>query len=51
MKGGIDFNPYLDLGYEKKNEGLRKGNECFLSHQSIPKKGWVMIHYGVKLQK
>jgi len=39
MKGGIDFIPYLDIRYVKKIEGLGKGNEAFLSHQSIPKGG------------
>ena len=39
MKGGIDFIQYLDIRYVKKIEGLGKGNEAFLSHQSIPKGG------------
>ena len=43
MKGGIDFIPYLDIRYVKKKiQGLGKGNEAFLSHQSIPKGGGVL---------
>jgi hypothetical protein len=39
MKGGIDFNPYLDLGYEKKMKVWEREMSASYPTNPFPKKG------------